>query len=463
MTFTPRVFVSTPTWRMLLRLAIIAATLGAAFVLGMSAGSRLTLLAPALIAIIIYLRVPELGLLTIVAASIAFPFTLSTGSESRIHLAVLLIPGLTAMWCGEMLLRRRFSLHSSPVYLPLFLFMASATLSLIAGGVLWNSFYGLAPITAQLGGWAMFVFSALMLLLAAERIGSLRWLQRLVLVFCALGVVVFLSRVLPSLSLIVDRFVPTGAQGSILWIWLVSLPAGQALFNSRLRPGARLALGAIALAIVARAYLLEASWASGWMPALAALAILLVLRSWRSGLAISLVAFLLLNETGASMLTTLVQGDQYSVETRTVAWSLLLNNIFPANPLLGLGPANYYYDTHLFPFWGYYISFNSHNQYIDILAQTGLVGMVVFLWLMASLARVGWQTFNRTGGFSRGYAAAAVAAIGATLLAGMLGDWFIPFVYNIGLAGFRSSLLGWLLLGGLLAVARLAGQEQGQT
>jgi len=33
--------------------------------------------------------------------------------------------------------------------------------------------------------------------------------------------------------------------------------------------------------------------------------------------------------------------------------------------------------------------------------------------------------------------------------AGMLGDWFLPFVYNIGFRGFKDSYLGWLLLGGL--------------
>lgn len=33
--------------------------------------------------------------------------------------------------------------------------------------------------------------------------------------------------------------------------------------------------------------------------------------------------------------------------------------------------------------------------------------------------------------------------------AGMLGDWFLPFVYNIGFMGFKDSYMGWLLLGGL--------------
>jgi hypothetical protein len=44
------------------------------------------------------------------------------------------------------------------------------------------------------------------------------------------------------------------------------------------------------------------------------------------------------------------------------------------------------------------------------------------------------------------------------LIAGMLGDWFLPFVYNIGIAGFRSSILPWLFFGGLVTIDHLLSQ-----
>jgi hypothetical protein len=37
----------------------------------------------------------------------------------------------------------------------------------------------------------------------------------------------------------------------------------------------------------------------------------------------------------------------------------------------------------------------------------------------------------------------------------MLGDWVIPFVYNVGLIGFRSSVFGWLFMGGLVVIEQL--------
>jgi hypothetical protein len=41
------------------------------------------------------------------------------------------------------------------------------------------------------------------------------------------------------------------------------------------------------------------------------------------------------------------------------------------------------------------------------------------------------------------------------LVSGFLGDWFYPFVYNVGLVGYRSSMLGWLFLGGLVLLEQL--------
>jgi hypothetical protein len=45
-----------------------------------------------------------------------------------------------------------------------------------------------------------------------------------------------------------------------------------------------------------------------------------------------------------------------------------------------------------------------------------------------------------------------MAGLAGTLFAGLLGDWFLPFVYNIGFDGFRDSYLPWLLLGGVVVL-----------
>ena len=48
-----------------------------------------------------------------------------------------------------------------------------------------------------------------------------------------------------------------------------------------------------------------------------------------------------------------------------------------------------------------------------------------------------------------------VKLLAGSLVAGMLGDWIFPFVYNVGFFGFRASLFTFLFLGGLVALARI--------
>ena len=64
-------------------------------------------------------------------------------------------------------------------------------------------------------------------------------------------------------------------------------------------------------------------------------------------------------------------------------------------------------------------------------------------------------------GFEQAYVNACLAGLAGSLVAGMLGDWFLPFVYNIGIAGFRASVLGWLFLGGLVALEGVGRSNAG--
>ena len=46
------------------------------------------------------------------------------------------------------------------------------------------------------------------------------------------------------------------------------------------------------------------------------------------------------------------------------------------------------------------------------------------------------------------------------VVAGMLGDWVLPFFYNVGLNGFRSSMIGWLFLGGLVSLEQMVRSQK---
>jgi O-antigen ligase len=126
------------------------------------------------------------------------------------------------------------------------------------------------------------------------------------------------------------------------------------------------------------------------------------------------------------------------------------------NPLLGLGPANYYSYAPGFPILGFSVRFSSHNNYIDLIAQTGYLGLACFVWFATAMGVLCRRIIRRVpSGFAKAYAYGALGGLAGTLVSGMLGDWFLPFVYNVGIDGLGASLFAWLFMGGLVALGRL--------
>ncbi|UCF26761.1 MAG: hypothetical protein JSW42_08845, partial [Chloroflexota bacterium] len=115
----------------------------------------------------------------------------------------------------------------------------------------------------------------------------------------------------------------------------------------------------------------------------------------------------------------------------------------------------------LFPIMGYYVEFNSHNNYIDMIAQIGVLGLFFYLWFSWEIINVGWGLIKKKlDNFSQAYVIGAMGGLVGMLVAGMLGDWVIPFVYNVGMRGFRASVLGWIFLGGLVVIERLINNKE---
>ncbi|NJN44497.1 MAG: O-antigen ligase family protein [Anaerolineae bacterium] len=157
-----------------------------------------------------------------------------------------------------------------------------------------------------------------------------------------------------------------------------------------------------------------------------------------------------------------LSSEDYSLSTRLEVLPIMLE-ILEVNPVFGVGFANYYWYTPLFALRGYYVSFNSHNNYADLIVQTGVIGAVLFSWLLAQIGFLAWNIRQKvTGGFSIGYVNGAIGGFVGTVIVATLGDWVLPFVYNIGLSGFRTSVIGWLFLGGLVVLHQLfvANEEQ---
>jgi hypothetical protein len=151
----------------------------------------------------------------------------------------------------------------------------------------------------------------------------------------------------------------------------------------------------------------------------------------------------------------LVTSDAYSWGTRVDAWIIVLQ-ISQVSPLLGMGFANYYWYTPLFPIRGFKVRFNSHSQYVDLIAQVGFFGLLAFLWIFFELGLMSWKLSEKLpDGFSRGYAYGVFGGVAGTLMAAFLVDWVLPFTYNIGYHGFRASILAWIFMGGMVSIEQI--------
>jgi O-antigen ligase len=192
-------------------------------------------------------------------------------------------------------------------------------------------------------------------------------------------------------------------------------------------------------------------WKSGWVPPFVVVVALFAIR-YRH-LAIFALPFVMASALYITM--DLIASDEYSWATRLDAWKIVLE-ISRISPLLGMGFANYYWYTPLIPIRGWRVSFNSHSQYVDLIAQTGYIGLLSFLWVFYALGRLSWRLSRQlTDGFERAYVHGVLAGIIATLVAAYLGDWVLPFAYNVGLNGFRASILPWIFMGGVISLEQM--------
>lgn len=462
-----------PDWLMLriprfnlpapLALAIMAAALLGAYMAPRFAMNGRTgmMLAGAILGaagIVILVKWPILGLIALPIVSLMVPFAIGTGSQTGINAAVLWLGLLLGLWILDMVTHKRQIrlLPYRPVIVSI-IFGVVVVVALGFGQLPWFATPS-ATLTAQLGGLLIFLMSIGAFLLVAHQIQTLAELQWLTWIFLGVGFVFFVFRLFPSSYWIMARiFVRQAVLGATFYTWLIAIAASQALFNPKLARGWRVALGILILMLF---YVTlrgdDRYWISGWLPPL--LALITVILLGKPGLGVFAVIigglFFLFN---SSIITGIFnEGDNtYSTITRLEAWRIMIE-IIKVNPVFGLGMANYYFYTPLFPILGYKINFNSHNNYIDIIAQTGLVGLFCYLWFLGELGLLGWRMRSQVPeGFPRAYVIGALGGLVGTLALGLLGDWVIPFVYNIGLEGFRSSMFAFLFLGGLVALARM--------
>jgi hypothetical protein len=407
-------------------------------------------------ALLLCLRWPNLGLLALIFSSLVVRLEIGTGTQSALNITALMIPALVGLWVVDMIARqRRIELARSRSLWVMAAFVLVTLLAFITGQLPWFVWAEAAPLRAQLGGLGIIILAVAVFFLVAHQVKDVRWLQRLVNFFLVLSTIFMIGQAIAPIGEVTNAIYLREAAATAFWVFVVTFSFAQAFLNSALHPVWRIASGGLLLLTVGLAVGPRVTWASGWLPALVALVVMIVVARPRLAwllVPLSAIALALLYQPIMAIVLT---NEGYSLMTRWEAWRIV-TEIARVSPILGLGPANYYYYTPLFDILGYRVQFNSHNQYIDIIAQTGLLGLLLLLWFLVEITALAFRLRQRVPeGFPRAYVYACLGGIAGIAASGMMGDWLLPFVYNVGLRGMRSAVFAWLFLGGLVALEQI--------
>jgi len=196
------------------------------------------------------------------------------------------------------------------------------------------------------------------------------------------------------------------------------------------------------------------SWATGWLPGLVTIVVLTFLRSKKYAVALAIVAYaaVTINQTYFAKSVTAEQNESGSA--RLAAWQQNWK-VTSQHLLFGTGPAGYA---------AYYMSYfpteamATHSNYVDILAETGVVGFAFFVAIFGVQVWVGYRLCRRLkgrGDFAEALANCLLAGTVGCLAALALGDWLIPFAYTQTISGFDHSVFSWLFMGMIIALDRL--------
>ena len=402
----------------------------------------------------------EHGILAIiVAAGLINFFTLPTGSESRLVISLVIALALIGLWVmRQLLVDKRITLKPSLINLPIIAFILVNFVSYIWSNLMrdplifvWRSF----PVV-QIAALVVNILLPVLALFIANQIEDTKWLKRLVWIYIGIGAFVIVSI---RFNLPTDRLFSNGFSG-LFATWVVAFSFALALFNEKLPVWQRAALlGLVGLWFI-RNFIQGQIWVSGWLPIMVSIVLITFFRSKKLfllAMVISLV-YLGLNFNQYYQSIYVANVEEGGLQ-RLDLWQTNLQHV-ANHPIFGMGPAGYAV---------YNMTYNpedarsTHNNYFDILAQTGVVGFLIFLWLIASFAREGFEVLRKLRGkrdFEEAYAIAVLAGGASALVAMMLGDWVLPFAYNSTISGFDHTSYTWIFLGGLIALGQIVKSRE---
>ena len=376
---------------------------------------------------------------------------LGTGTGSPLVASLLVAFAITAAWILRMIFGRNLRIVQSPVTFPLVAFVILNVLSLIWSRATLDPRIFVPPtfIRVQVASLMVIVLSATTVLIVGGTVRRYYWLKWYLGILFTIGVVHEALLVVHGPDhLVMGR--------GLIPMWCICLAAGQAVINANLAGWARVGMLAIG-AFCFYGLLMQHDWISGWLPAALSVLVVFLLRGRGVAVVTLMVAAVLLVVLWSTIyqiftVDKVQQGTLGGDTRRTALWQRTLATIAPS-PWLGSGPAGYALaEVQFYPNQ----ALSAHSNYVDVVAESGVIGAGFFLWFLGATLCVGYRAqrrLRRAGDtFGGAIAVSALGGVVGIILAMALGDWVIPFVYNQTIAGFDYTIETWLAIGMLVAL-----------
>ncbi len=389
----------------------------------------------------------EKTLILFVMVSTALNLGVGTGTGTPITLTLMLLLLMIGLWSFRVFIQERSAatLAPTPANIPILLFGIVVIISM------WWSTYYVEPdlryafadkFNPRMMTALVLIISSITPLLFGSFIRRESTLKFIVAWFVGYGLV--------SVAILVG--IPSIFPHNVFNIrgqfpaWVVLLAAGQILFNTKLPNYMRLLTLAAAGGWSYVQFVLGLSWVSGWLPIVAGVGIIGLIYS-RKLVFIGLIGVVIFGLLNIDTINTMLEAEnEESGETRLDAGEHTFK-ILGQHFLFGTGPAGYYFylngESHL-----------SHNNYLDIVSQTGVVGFALYIAIWLGLGWMCWKALQTSppGTFLYGLAASLIGCWFVTMLSMALGDWVTPFPYTQGLAGISYTIWHWMMPGLAIAI-----------
>lgn len=390
----------------------------------------------------------------VLIAALYIPLKISTGRSTPLVLSLILATGFTFLWLFEMLMEKRFKIRSARINLPLLLFSIEVIISLFWGIAFRDPFinvWGSFPLV-QAASALLIIISLATVLLTGNLITTEKQLQWIVGIFLVAGVLGILDNFFSFIRL------PVNTRG-LFAMWVVAISTSMALFIKKMSIWLRIGLVLLASAWFYWGFGMNIAWLAGWISLIAVFMAVSLFRSWKLALGIVFLILIFIAIRWNYLMEVINIENQISGSTRLFAWGVNWR-ITKDHLLFGTGPAGYaiYYMTY-FPTQ----AMATHNNYLDMISQTGLVGFVLMMWFFISLVWMGWQVLRRArgrGDFIEALSAACLAGTLGGLMMMIFGDWLFPFAYTQTIAGFDYSVFNWIFMGVILSLDQLTTPKE---